>query len=64
MSLRPVPVDGLEVGESSGLDSTKNFGHFEIVKIRLEGVVKWVVDEAVSSELELTSVSLEHAGKP
>jgi hypothetical protein len=63
VTLGPVPVGGLEVGESRGLDSTKNLGHLEIVKIRLERVVEWVVDEAVSSELELTGVGFEHAEK-
>jgi len=61
VTLRPVPVGGLKVGKSRGFDSAKNLGHLEIVKIRLEGVVEWVVDEAVSSELELTGVGLEHA---
>ena len=61
VTLGPVPVGGLEVGERRGLDSAKNLGHLEIVKIRLESVVEWVVDEAVSSELELTGVGLEHA---
>jgi len=61
VTLGPVPVGGLEVGESRGLDSTKNLGHLEIVKIRLERVVEWVVDEAVSSELELAGVGFEHA---
>lgn len=61
VSLRPVPVGRLEVGKSSSLNSTKDLGHFEVVEIRLEGVMEWIVDEAVSSELKLTGVRLEHA---
>jgi len=33
VTLGPVPVGRLEIGKSSGLNSAKNLGHFEIVKI-------------------------------